>query len=181
MPRFDIPIDSFESFKNYVNGKAFDWDSMYGAQCWDGLQILWDEVGMFLSTDGTHHVYGCWNERVRASNAGSEFDLVYNLGDVRTGDVMIFNHNVGVWGDDGHGGYACEDYNGSGRILLLSQNYYRSTAQGSPFHIDNVNVTGFLGAFRFKRWEGGTPPSPEMTRSHFPWVITARNRRTRQF
>lgn len=171
-----VPIDSFEEFKNTVNGNAYDVDGYYGAQCWDGLQLLWQQLGMWLSTDGTGYVYGCWNERVRTSNAGNQFDLIYNLTDVKVGDVMIFNHGF-PWGEAGHGGYACENYNGSSRISLLSQNYRNpSSSSGSPFSIDSVRVAGFLGAFRYKGWES-TPPTPVHKISKFPWVLYGRKLR----
>lgn len=178
MPSYNVPIDTFNNFKNYVNGKGFDVDGSYGYQCWDGLQLLWQQLGMWLSTDGTHYVYGCWNERVRASNAGDQFYLIYNLADVKVGDVMIFDHGS-PWGEAGHGGYACENYNNGDRIQLLSQNYRNSSAtHGSPFSIDNARVVRFRGAFRYKGWNGepgpgpGPGPSPSAhRRSNFPWVL----------
>lgn len=176
-----VPISSFEVFKNTVNGNGYDMDGFYGDQCWDGLQLLWAQLGMFISTDNTHRVYGCWNAGVRNLNAGTKFDLVFNLADVKAGDVMIFNHNVGWWGDDGHGGYACEDYNNTGRIQLLSQNFRNSSAtQGSPFSIDSVNTKGFLGAFRYKAWQTIVPPVSQIKKRRFPWVLYAQKFRQRK-
>ena len=172
MPSYVVDITTFAAFKNQVNGHGYDLDGSFGFQCWDGVQLLWSQLGMFLSNDGTHSVYGCWNAAVRQSNAGDQFDLIYNLSDIKTGDVMIFNHGS-PWGANGHGGYACEDYKGGSRIQLLSQNYRNSSAsQGSPFSIDNVQVRGFLGAYRYKGWQGSTPP---ILKSHknFPWVLYA--------
>lgn len=173
-----VPIDSFEHFKNTVNGHGYDVDGFAGYQCWDGLQLLWQQLNMWLSTAGTGAVYACWDESVRTSNAGSEFTLIYNLNEIKTGDVMIFNRNVGWWGEYGHGGYACNDYDGSGLINLLSQNFRNANpTTGSPFSIDRVNVAGFLGAFRYKGWNGDKPQPSRSSKSHFPWVLYARKLR----
>ena len=39
-----VPYSTYDIFRNAVNGNWYDWDGFYGAQCWDGVQLLYGQV-----------------------------------------------------------------------------------------------------------------------------------------
>lgn len=154
---YSVPIDSYDAFRNRVNGNAYDLDGAYGPQCWDGAALLWQQIGRSLSTGGTGIAAGCWNvESARNANAGGDFDLIWNLADVKRGDVVVLGRNGA-----NHIAFADEDYNGSGRLVLLGQNQGDGAGiNGKPFNVISVGMSGFSGAFRFKRWVSAPAPTP---------------------
>lgn len=153
---YNVPINSYDSFRASVIGKGFDVDGAYGYQCWDGAALVWQQLGRNLQT-GNGAASGCWNLK-RDVNAGSDFELIWNVNDVRRGDIVVFGA-----GQYGHIGFADANYNGSGVISLLAQNQGGSpkgAAGGAGFNVVNVNATSFLGAFRLKKWAtGDTAPA----------------------
>lgn len=145
-----VPINSYEDFRNAVNGKAFDIDGYYGAQCWDGAALLWQQLGRSLSTGGTGAAKGTWSvQSARTANAGNDFDLVTNFGDLKRGDVIVYGY-----GQYGHIAFVDQ----VNPLRILGQNQM-GNGSGAPFNIINASSSGFIGAFRFKRWNV-TPPKP---------------------
>lgn len=145
---YNVPINSYDSFRANVLGKGYDLDNAYGFQCWDGTALVWQQIGRNLLT-GNGCASGCWNLK-RDVNAGNDFQLIWNLKDVKRGDVMVFGA-----GQYGHIGFADENYNGSGVIRLLGQNQGGTPVGkngGAGFNVVNMNTASFLGAFRFKKW-----------------------------
>lgn len=153
---YNVPINSYDSFRTTVLGRGYDIDGAYGYQCWDGAALVWQQLGRNLLT-GNGAASGCWTLK-RDVNAGSDFDLIWNLKDVKRGDVVVFGA-----GQYGHIGFADANYDGSGVVRLLGQNQGGSpkgAAGGAGFNVVNVNAASFLGAFRLKKWAtGNTAPA----------------------
>ena len=182
-----IPVNSYLAWKTATNGNGYNVDGQYGDQCWDFAAEFWYNNGFgtgMPSTAGTGGARGVWYDRV--VNAGDKFDLIYNLADVKQGDVIVYDQFPGnEWG---HIGFADQDYatwvpdpSQPYEFPILSQNN-----QGTPYIGGGtfVNVKGydtrlFLGAFRLKSWEP-TPPPPEETKHRFPWVLYARKFREKR-
>lgn len=178
-----LPTDSYDSWKTAVNGNGYDADYSYGCQCWDLAAEFWWNVGFpqgYPTLAGTGSAYGAWDDRVQ--NAGDKFDLIYAASEVKRGDIIIFNYFSG--NPYGHVGFADEDYDGSGRIQILSENNGGTPDPegGAYTNVASYNMVHFRGAFRYKAWET-TPPTPTPTaptkRGKFPWAIYARKLRNR--
>lgn len=156
---YPVSIGSYDQFRAQVIGKGFNLDDAYGAQCWDGASLLWQQLGRTLQT-GNGCAYGCWTLK-RDANAGSNFELITNKANVKRGDVVVFQG-----GQYGHIGFADENYQGGTYIKLLGQNQGGAAypGGGSAFNVINMSMTGFLGAFRFKGWVSSqNNPQPQPT------------------
>lgn len=184
-----VPHATFEDFKNAVNGHGYDLDGYYGYQCWDGVDLLYEQadVGQYLYTGVTFGGQGyakeCWTyTQARNLNGSGHFEIVGSSPLlIKKGDILVFNTYSGWYGTAGHIGFACEDYNGTDYISLLSQNFGSGSnpTTGKPFNIMNAFLgVAFLGAFRYKPW-AVTPPTPTRKRGKFPWVLYARKLRSR--
>lgn len=169
-----VPYDTYDNFRNYVNGNGFDWDGAYGDQCWDGVQLLYGQVGQTLATGPNSRASECWTVLAsRIHNGSGHFYIVDGVTEIKRGDVIVFDRNTGWTHSAGHIGFADEDYNGTNYLNILSQNYRNPSAvYGSPFSIDNVSLTPFLGIFRFDLWQ--TEPEEEVIikkKEKFPWPV----------
>lgn len=170
-----IPINTYLLWRTATNNNAYDVDGYpieQPFQCWDLTAEFWYNAGFptgFPTLAGTGSAYGAWDDRVQ--NAGNKFDLIYDKTQIKRGDVIVFDQYVG--NPYGHIGFADEDYNGSDTISILSQNngaYYTNIAPYSLAH--------FRGAFRFKAWHQPTPYARK--RTHFKWVLYAKNLRNKR-
>lgn len=172
-----VPYDTYDNFRNYVNGNWFDWDGYYGAQCWDGVQLLYGQVGQTLYTGPNQRASECWTvEASRLLNGSGHFTIVNGVSNIKKGDVIVFNRNTGWTHSAGHIGFANEDYNGTNNISLLSQNYRNASATyGSAFSIDTVSLTPFLGIFRFDLWQTAPIIGPTKKKREFPWPVAWNN------
>lgn len=148
---YSVPIDSYDAFRNTVNGNGYDCDNCYGFQCWDGACLLWMQLGRWLQT-GNGAAEGCWRLK-RGENAGDDFELITDKNQIKRGDVLVFS-----CGEFGHIGFADENYNGGSYIKLLGQNQ----SSDMRFNVINMSLATFMGAFRLKRWNN-TPAKPEPT------------------
>lgn len=190
-----VDFSSYKAFKNSVIGQGWNLDGYYGAQCWDGCDMLYRHIGRVFRTSsyygGDGGISSTWEDtRCRAYNGAEPMSVVTDLTKIKKGDLVIFSRYYG--GGYGHGGYANSDYAGSNNIEILSQNYRNyNLTNGSPFSLDVMNLTYFLGAFRWSGWNGGDPgpnppdPTPgygSSTFPHgkFPWVLMAHRLRARR-
>ena len=179
MAQFDgptsVPYDTYDNFRDHVNGNGYDWDYSSGDQCWDGVQLLYGQVGQVLYTGPNNRASECWTVVTsRELNGSGHFYIVEGVTNIKKGDVIVFNRNTDWTHSAGHIGFADEDYRGS-KINLLSQNYRNpSSVYGSPFSIDEVSLTPFLGIFRFDLWQ---QPEPEIKKRKqaFPWPVAWNN------
>ena len=177
-----VDITSYDSFKAAVNGSGWDVDGIYGAQCVDAFMLLNYNLGYpspYAWAGPLGYSYEMWtNPTARARNASDKYDLIYNLADVKRGDMIIFNSSVG--GGYGHNAFADEDYNGQTYIQCLGQNQYGAPfpTGGACFNVYGISSGAFLGAFRLKSWGGGPGPEPEVAeeyKKHFPWPVAWRS------
>lgn len=180
-----LPVDSYASWKAATNGNGFDFDSSYGCQCYDLAAEFWWNVGFppgypIISSSSA---YTMWNYRSQnvSYNGTTYFDLVYNLEDIKQGDVMVFDQFSA--NPYGHVGFADIDYdswtpdpNNPYEFPILSENNGGTPdpAGGAYTNVHGYDTRLFLGAFRYKEWEQ-TPPTPGLSKKHFPWVLRARN------
>ena len=165
------PTETFNAFKDYTINKCWDVDGYYGAQCWDLGALFWMNYtndGRWLDTCGTGAAKGAWN--CKEKNAGDEFELIYNVSQIKTGDWIIFGS--GQWG---HVCEAAGPYNG-GWVACLGENQGGSECPGggAATNIVNLSTASFLGAFRPKTYiePEPTPPTPtpsgDVTYSYAP-------------
>ena len=123
---YSVDISSYDAFRNNTYGHAYDIDGYYGAQCWDGAALLWQQLGMWLQT-GDGRARGTWLN-CRDQNAGSEFDLITGIQNVRRGDVVVFdyNNNFNAVDDNGvpfgHIAFANNDYKQGIGFNIYGQN-----------------------------------------------------------
>lgn len=183
-----VPHSTYSEFKAAVNGNAYDVDGWYGAQCWDGVDLLYqqNDVGQYLYTaynidhslDGT--AKSCWqNTTARARNGSGHFTLIYNKSEIKTGDILVFNTYSGWYGSTGHIAFADSDYTGANIINCLGQNQGPGSnpTTGKAFNVYQNNLAAFLGGFRYTPWQSPVPPTPteEKKKRHFPWPVAFNN------
>ena len=164
----NIPITSYDAFRNFVIGKKYDVDGYptdQPYQCFDGAAILWKKLGRNLLTGG-NDAKGTWLN-ARSENAGNDFLLISDINQVKRGDVVVFDYYEkcfnGIYYDSngnlrkpGHIAYADNDYAATHTLNIFGQNQ-----NGVPSFTlqENVPVNSFLGAFRFKIWADLEPPT----------------------
>lgn len=194
MPIPSVPHSTYVEFRNFVNGNGYDVDGMFGYQCWDGVDLLYQQsdIGQYLYTrynfDPSDLSYSgvkwCWlYAQARAANGSGHFSEVTRVEDIKQGDVIVFNGPIGTYATTGHIGFADTDYNGTDYIPILGQNQGPGSnpQTGSPFNIINSYLgTAFLGGFRYDAWENPVPPTPTPTttkwkKEKFPWPVAWNN------
>jgi hypothetical protein len=120
-----------------------------------------------------------------AYNGTTYFDLIYNLSDVKRGDIMVFTYTS--YNPYGHVGWADVDYSSwepdpdePYEFPVLSQNNGGTPVPqgGALTNIHGYDIRLFLGAFRYRGWEV-TPPTPTEVKHHFKWVLYAKHLRNR--
>lgn len=181
MALLPINISSYDGFRADVLARAaqnlgYDVDGYYGYQCWDLAAELWMNIPEFSGgtlwpkTGPNLAAMECWTVS-RVENAGNSFDLIYNLSDVKRGDVIVLGPSP--ISSVGHIAFADEDYNNTSALNLLGQNQVNPSIEyGHIPTVTNVGVSAFLGAFRYKEWESGPTPTPsEKSKHKFPWFI----------
>ena len=186
MAHYDGPVSvdasSFDAFVTATNGNSYDFDYISGCQCVDLAKLLNYQLGYpspYWSTGGTGRAYGGWTDTsARAFNAGTQYTLIYDVTQVKRGDMIVFNHFTGnIYG---HVGFAYDDYNNPNNIRVLSQNNGGSPAPGggTTVNIANYSLSYFLGAFRLNAWQNPQPLT-HFRKKKFPWVLYARKLRKR--
>lgn len=182
-----LPVTSYDDWKTATNGNGFNFDNTYGCQCYDLAVEFWWNVGFPqgypIITNSS--AYTMWNNRMQniAYNGTTYFDLVYNLADVRKGDVMVFSGTSS--NPYGHVGFADRDYAGwvtsDYEFPILSENNGGTPdPQGGAYtNVHGYDTRLFLGAFRLKSWHTVTPVTPTFTRSKFPFVLYANRLRNK--
>ena len=184
-----IPHATYDEWRNATNGNGYDVDLHYGCQCWDLVSEFWWNVGFpqyYPTLAGTGSAYGMWADR--QVNAGIEFDLIYDVEDIKRGDVIVFNYFPG--NQYGHTGFADVDYDAWVRDpsqpyefpILSENNQGTPDPQGGAYtNIHGYDIRLFLGAFRYKQWKT-TPPvfKPLQVTTKFPWAIYARKLRSKR-
>lgn len=171
----DLPHATYDEWKYNTLGNEYDLDGAYGCQCWDYASLFWRNVGFaagYPLTGPQHYAYECWTVN-RSNNQGDVFDLVTNLNDVKTGDIIVLNGNTA--NPPGHIAFADEDYDGGAYIWAIGQNQggAPSPSGGTAVTRNHLGVSDFLGAFRYKGWHE-IPPTPVNIKRPFPWVLRAR-------
>lgn len=172
-----VDITSYDNFKAAVLGNGYDVDGLYGFQCVDMPKLLTYNAGRpspYWKSDPDGYAYEGWTvESNREYNAGDLFDLVYNKADVIKGDLVVLNNTSS--NPYGHIAFADSDWDANTTsAILLGQNQENPSAISGHYNtLTEVNVSTFLGAFRFKRWIGPVPPTPSATKKKFPWVLYA--------
>ena len=178
-----VPHSSYDEFRNAVNGRGFDLDGMFGYQCWDVVDLLYQQsdVGQYLYTannvgQGEGTAKSCWlNDTARGLNGSGHFSIITDKTKIKKGDIIVFNTYQGWYGSAGHIGFADEDYNGTEYINILSQNFGAGSNPdtGKPFNIAQALLgSAFLGVFRYDGWQQPVPPTPtQEKKKHFPYPV----------
>lgn len=184
-----IPHGSYAEFKTATLGNGYNYDNTYGCQCYDVAAEFWWNVGFPagypIITQSS--AYTMWNNRDQniSYNSIQYFDLIYNLADVKQGDMMVY---AGTQANPyGHNGLADEDYAtwhannpNSYEFPILSQNNGGTPDPqgGALMNVHGYDTRLFLGAFRYKAWHvTPTPIARKVARSKFPFVLYARQLR----
>lgn len=155
-----VDVSSYDKFRAATYGKAYDMDGAWGAQCWDGVQLFYSNIGMTLSTGGQGYAKYCWlNTSARSANTGSKFTQITDKTKIRRGDVVVLNQYSDAY-PAGHIAFADEDYDTSGYLTLYGQNQSSpNDSAGCPFDTHSYAVSMILGAFRYKAWHGSSMSS----------------------
>lgn len=173
----DVPHDTYDQWRANTIGNEYNLDGQHGCQCWDYASLFWRNVGFPAGypQTGNGYAYGCWTLR-RTINAGDKFDLIELLSQVKKGDIVVLDQGRYTGDDAGHIAFADEDYQGGNTLRLVGQNQeHPSATLGYKVTADNMSMTKFLGAFRYKGWNQPTPPTPtNRKKSRFPFVLYSR-------
>ena len=182
-----VPHGSYSEWKSNTNGNGYDADGLYGCQCYDLVLIFWYNVGFpqGYPVSSTLGAAGIWDRRDAnvAYNGVTYFDLIYNLDDVKQGDILIYSGFPG--NEYGHVGFADQDYStwhaanpSSYEFPILSENNGGTPdpAGGAYTNVHGYDTRLFRGAFRYRSWIPTPPPTPVAeTKKHFPWPIAWRH------
>lgn len=135
-------------------GSYVDMDKHFGAQCWDYADAFWvSQVNRTLKTGSHHSAADAWREN-SVHNAGTAFTRITQKSDIKKGDWVITGESqVSAYG---HIFLAAEDYNSShpNSILGYGQNQGGTPipAGGAAVNLTSLNISNFLGAFRYTHW-----------------------------
>lgn len=184
MALLPINILSYEGFRTDAlnrasQGLGYDVDGWLGYQCWDLAAELWMNIPEFSGgtlwpkTGPNLAAMECWTVS-RTENAGNSFDLIYNLSDVKRGDVIVLG--VSPISDVGHIAFADEDYTSGNYMNLLGQNQVNPNPNyGHIPTVTSIQVAPyFLGAFRYRAWQQPEPEEEVKEKEHFPWPVAWR-------
>lgn len=181
-----VPHTTYDIWRNNVNGNGYDVDYPYGygCQCMDLAALFWWNVGFpqGYPVSSTGNADGVWNRRNdNLSYSGVDyFELVYNLSDVKRGDIIVYDISP-----FGHIGFADEDYStwsaahpGDYEFPILSENNGGTPDPdgGSWTNVHGYDTRYFQGAFRYIPWKQ-PGPEPTIKRGKFPWFLIARKLR----
>lgn len=183
-----LPVTSYSAWKQATNGNGYNFDNTYGCQCYDLVVEFWWNVGFpqGYPVITNSSAYTMWNNREqnKAYNGVVYFDLIYNLADVKQGDVLVYSGtNQNPYG---HTGFADEDYAtwhannpSSYEFPILSQNNGGTVDPqgGSYTNVHGYDTRLFLGAFRLRAWESAPITHQIISHKKFPFFITANRRR----
>ena len=185
-----IPHATYDEWRNATNGNGYNFDYTYGCQCYDLAVEFWWNVGFptgypIIDQSSAYRMWDYRNQNA-SYNGTTYFDLIYNISDIKRGDVLIFNYTS--FNQYGHVAWADVNYSDwipdpsqPYEFPVLSQNNGGTPDPqgGALTNIHGYDIRLFLGAFRYKEWESGpTPPPPSETKKkRFPWVLYARKLR----
>lgn len=147
--------------EQYPIGAYVDIDKYYGPQCADYANAFWlAQVSRRLDLGGTILVKNAWLfPSSRATNAGDEFDLVYDWNLLVKGDWVL-------WGNSETGHIAMvvdvvKKPDGVAVDVIKVRGQNQSGQQlpegGWPVTETYMSSSGFLGAFRYKAWHKDSP------------------------
>lgn len=169
-------FDTFQAFIQSTNGQPIG-----TGECWDYVNLLWNHLGSRYYTyppsnpSSTNHgvKWGWINLEARTANTINHLTQITSLAYIKAGDVVITSG-----GEFGHAGFADETYNGSGYLYMYSQNYAGRRSVGR----DYVDVSTFVGAWRYDAWNQPQPPTitSKTSRKPFNWAIYARKLREKR-
>lgn len=186
-----VPHGSYAEWKSATDGNAYNVDFTYGCQCWDLVALFWFNIGFPQGYPVLSNslAYTMWNNREqnKAYNGVEYFDLIYDVINIKQGDILVFNYtNSNPYG---HTGFADIDYSAwtpdpsqMYEFPILSENNGGTPdpAGGAYTNVHGYDIRLFLGAFRYKNWTP-SPPFPGSSslkrRNRFPWVLYARKLR----
>lgn len=134
-----------QTYIDHTINQAIDVDYLYGCQCVDLFSDFhYAYTGRWLSTAGTGAAYGLWY--ANQYNAGGDYELITDPTKLKAGDFVIL-----IGGDYGHVGMATSGYH-DGFVTLLGENQggVPCAEGGSTTNIIEMNLDGFMGAFRPK-------------------------------
>ena len=182
----NVAHDTYDVWKNNTLGNFYDADGIYGCQCYDFVLIFWYSVGFPTGYPVSSNLgaAGIWDRRDEnlSYNGVTYFSLVYDLNQVKRGDILIYSGFLG--NDYGHVGFADQDYAtwhaanpDSYEFPILSEN---NGGVPYPDGGTSVNVHGydtrlFRGAFRYIPWDTQPPVVTTEERNKFPWPVAWRH------
>lgn len=185
-----VPHSSYSEWKSNTLDNGYDVDGSYGCQCWDFASLFWWNVGFptgypLITSSSAYTMWNLRNQNI-SYNGVTYFELVYNLDDVKQGDIIVYNYTGS--NPYGHVGFADQDYAtwhaqnpSSYEFPILSENNGGTPdpSGGAYANVHGYDTRLFLGAFRYKAWVQPTPtPTPPET--HFKWVLYARKLRDKR-
>lgn len=135
-------------FYTQVNGKAFDVDGYYGAQCWDGYAYYSKWLGVpYANCSVSGYAQDIFEQR--ATNGMLKYFDVVDRNHLQDGDIVVFDRNADLPGS--HIGIFRTYTDSSKQIgTILGQNQ-RGNGNGYPFTQDNYYMYNALGGFRLKQ------------------------------
>lgn len=178
-----VDISSYPAFRAATIGNGYNVDGLYGYQCVDMPKLLTGNAGRsypYWKSDPDGYAYEGWTVLSnRTYNAGSLFTLVANKADVRAGDIVVLRNTSS--NPYGHIAFANTNWTASTTsAVLLGQNQENPSAEvGYKTTLTEIDVTTFLGAFRFNAWNTSPTPSFRVGKGKFPWVLYARKLRNK--
>lgn len=186
----DVPHGTYDQWRNTTNGNGYNIDNSYGCQCWDFASLFWRNIGFpagypHITSSSAYTMWGLRDQNV-AYGGVTYFDLVYNISEVKRGDIMVFNYTS--YNPYGHVGFADEDFatwtpdpSQPYEFPILSENNGGTPDPqgGALTNIHGYDYRLFLGAFRYRDWNVEPTPTEEIIKSKFPWVLYANKIRNR--
>lgn len=184
----DVAHASYAEWKNATLNNGYDIDGSYGCQCWDFASLFWRNVGFpagypRITQSSAYTMWALRNENI-IYNGTQYFDLIYNLTDIKQGDIIVYNYTPA--NPYGHVGFADLDYaswtpdpSQPYEFPILSENNGGAPDPdgGAYVNVHGYDIRLFLGAFRYRGWQQPAPPTPITERSKFPFVLYARKLR----